>query len=240
MLAMLIEEAERQGRPVIVVPTSGDQATSPTLEAPQDARARLIAVAPSPLTPDRLQAAEVLAASGARPGQIIWLADDLDHGSGRAFAERLVEIAGGAARVTVVVPGVGGQAIALRYTKAGSGVLKAEVLSPGNVTREGLAVALSSRGDRLSEARFSLTSAERGESFTFDLPLELRNQVARMEIVGERSAGAVQLLDAGARWNRIGLVSGASREKAQPLLSPLHYLERSLGPFAELVSEDAA
>ncbi len=114
------------------------------------------------------------------------------------------------------------------------------MLSPGTVTRDGLAVALSSRGDRLSEARFSLTSGETTEGFTFDLPLELRNQVSRIEIVGERSAGAVQLLDAGTRWNRIGLVSGASREKAQPLLSPLHYLERALGPFAELVKEDAA
>ena len=240
MLAMLIDEAERQGRPVIVVPTAGEAGASPALEAPQDARARLIALAPSPLAPDRMKAAEALAASGSKPGEITWLADGLDYGSGRAFAETLIDIAGGASRVTVVAPAADGQPIALRYIKAGSGALKAEVLSPGTVTRDGLAVALSSRGDRLSEARFSLSSAETAEGFTFELPLELRNQVSRMEIVGERSAGAVQLLDAGARWNRIGLVSGASREKAQPLLSPLHYLERSLGPFAELVREDAA
>ncbi len=240
MLGMLMDEAERQGRPVVVVSTAADSTATPMLEAPREARARLLALVPSPLAPDRMKAAELLASSGTKPGQITWLTDGLDHGSGRAFAGKLVEIVGGASRVTIVTPGSEGQPIAIRYNKAGSGALKAEVLSPGTVTRDGLAVALSSRGDRLSEAKFSLTSGETTEGFTFDLPLELRNQVSRIEIVGERSAGAVQLLDAGTRWNRIGLVSGASREKAQPLLSPLHYLERALGPFAELVKEDAA
>jgi hypothetical protein len=240
MLALLIDEAEREGRPVIVVPTAADASLTPALEAPRDARARVIALVPSPLGLDRMKAVELLASSGANPGEIAWLTDGLDHGNGRAFAEKLAELSGGATRVTVVAPGSDEQPIALRYNKVGAGALKAEVLSPGTVARDGLAVALSSRGDRLSEARFSLTSGETAESLTFDLPLELRNQVSRMEITGERSAGAVQLLDAGTRWNRIGLVSGASREKAQPLLSPLHYLERALGPFAELVKEDAA
>ena len=69
----------------------------------------------------------------------------------------------------------------------------------------------------------------------FELPLELRNQVTRVEIAGERSAGAVHLLDARSRWHRIGLVSGESREQAQPLLAPLYYIEKALAPFAELV-----
>ena len=38
----------------------------------------------------------------------------------------------------------------------------------------------------------------------FDLPLELRNQVARIEIAGERSAGAVNLIDAATQWHRVG------------------------------------
>jgi hypothetical protein len=75
---------------------------------------------------------------------------------------------------------------------------------------------------------------------SFDLPLELRNQVARIEIAGERSAGAVHLLDARSEWHRIGLISGEAREQAQPLLAPLYYIERALGPFAELVHPNDA
>src|SRR5262249_33538548 len=38
----------------------------------------------------------------------------------------------------------------------------------------------------------------------------------------------------------VGLLSGESREQAQPLLAPLYYIERALRPFAEIAtSEDA-
>src|SRR6185437_11873847 len=70
----------------------------------------------------------------------------------------------------------------------------------------------------------------------FDLPLEIRNQVARIEIGGERSAGAVFLLDARSQWHRVGIVSGESREAAQPLLSPLYYVQRALSPYAEIIT----
>ncbi|MFX5252793.1 hypothetical protein ABTD06_18770, partial [Acinetobacter baumannii] len=68
----------------------------------------------------------------------------------------------------------------------------------------------------------------------FDLPVELRNDITRLEISGERSAGAVQLLDK--RWRRraIGIVTGTSSETAQPLLAPTFYLTRALAPFADV------
>ncbi len=72
------------------------------------------------------------------------------------------------------------------------------------------------------------------------MPLELRNQVTRVEIAGERSAGAVHLLDARSQWHRVGLLSGASREQAQPLLAPLYYIERALLPFSEIAKSDDA
>ena len=58
---------------------------------------------------------------------------------------------------------------------------------------------------------------ERETEAAFDLPVELRNDIARLEIAGERSAGAVQLLDK--RWRRraIGIVSGSTNDTAQPL-----------------------
>ena len=68
------------------------------------------------------------------------------------------------------------------------------------------------------------------------MPLEIRNQVARIEIAGERSAGAVYLLDARSQWHRVGIVSGESREAAQPLLSPLYYVNRALSPYADVIA----
>ena len=62
----------------------------------------------------------------------------------------------------------------------------------------------------------------------------MRNDIARLEISGERSAGAVQLLDK--RWRRraIGIVSGSTTDTAQPLLASTFYLTRALAPFADV------
>src|SRR5207248_886730 len=63
---------------------------------------------------------------------------------------------------------------------------------------------------------------------------ELRNDISRLEISGERSAGAVQLLDK--RWRRraVGVVTGATSDTAQPLLASTFYLTRALSPFADV------
>ena len=67
-----------------------------------------------------------------------------------------------------------------------------------------------------------------------NLPTELRNRVARLEIEGEASAGAVVLVDE--RWRRrpVGLVSGGPIERQQPLLGDVYYLQRALAPFSEV------
>jgi hypothetical protein len=66
------------------------------------------------------------------------------------------------------------------------------------------------------------------------MPVEIRNDIARLEIAGERSAGAVALLDK--RWRRrsIGVVTGSTADTAQPLLASTYYLTRALGPFADV------
>ena len=95
--------------------------------------------------------------------------------------------------------------------------------------------AYSVRGQRLGETPFTLGATEPSATVSLELPLELRNQVARVEIAGEHSAGAVSLLDARSQWHRVALISGESREQAQPLLAPLYYIEKALAPFSELV-----
>ncbi len=69
---------------------------------------------------------------------------------------------------------------------------------------------------------------------SFKLPLEVRNDINRVDIDGARSAGGVTLLDD--RWHRraVGLVSGGAIESAQPLLGDLYYVERALSPYADL------
>ncbi|MBO0764586.1 MAG: DUF4159 domain-containing protein, partial [Hyphomicrobiaceae bacterium] len=100
--------------------------------------------------------------------------------------------------------------------------------------------ALSGRGQRLGSTPFTLGAGETRAVAGFDLPLELRNQVTRIEIDGERSAGAVYLLDARSQWHRVGIYASESLEQAQPLLAPLYFIERALAPFTELAKSDVA
>ena len=94
--------------------------------------------------------------------------------------------------------------------------------------------ALDQKGSPIGEARYAFAPQERETEAAFDLPVELRNDIARLEIAGERSAGSVQLLDK--RWRRraIGIVSGSSNDTAQPLLASTFYLTRALAPFADV------
>ncbi|MCK9911315.1 hypothetical protein MXD81_19340, partial [Microbacteriaceae bacterium K1510] len=101
--------------------------------------------------------------------------------------------------------------------------------------RNGFIHAISTRGQSLAEAQFKLGASETNVTVPFELPLELRNQVGRVEIAGERSAGAVSLIDARSQWHRVALISGENREQAQPLLAPLYYIEKALTPYAELI-----
>ena len=98
----------------------------------------------------------------------------------------------------------------------------------------GVVRAIDAKGSPIGEARYAFGMQDRETEAAFDLPVELRNDISRLEISGERSAGAVQLLDK--RWRRraIGVVTGATSDTAQPLLASTFYLTRALSPFADV------
>lgn len=109
-----------------------------------------------------------------------------------------------------------------------------KVLRADGGAAAGIVRALDQKGSPIGEAHFGFAPGDRETDAAFDLPVELRNDIGRLEISGERSAGAVQLLDK--RWRRraIGVVSGSSSDTAQPLLASTFYLTRALAPFADV------
>jgi hypothetical protein len=97
----------------------------------------------------------------------------------------------------------------------------------------GLLRAYDKKGLAMGQASFDFAGALETKA-SFDLPIELRNDIARVEIDGEHSAGAVSLLDERWKRRRVGIAAGSTADVAQPLLSPLYYLRRALQPFAEV------
>jgi hypothetical protein len=238
MIERLIAEAEGQSRPLLIAPTANTtQAVSLKIEAPAVAHSTAAAVQPQPFAPDRTATARAIATAlaGAKDAVVVWLADGIDHdGSAREFADKLA----GLGKLSVVETPPNQAALGVVAGVAAGGRLDAQVLRAEGAPRSGTLHAMSARAQRLGEASFALGAGETRALATFDMPLELRNQVTRVEISGERSAGAVHLLDARSQWHRVGLLSGVSREEAQPLLAPLYYIDRALQPFSEIARSD--
>ena len=74
---------------------------------------------------------------------------------------------------------------------------------------------------------------------TISAPFEIRNDIARIDVTGIETAGSTRLLDDSFRRRRVALISGEAADIAQPLLSPLYYINRALSPFADLIEADS-
>jgi hypothetical protein len=235
-IAAAIDRADRDGRAVILAPTATEQPLGEPLPA-DEARERIAGLVPEPFAPDRASLAATFEKElPAKTGySVIWLSDGLDYGKSQNFAESLEKLAGDGGSLTVLKPDAGEAPLALGQASGEGGVLAGRILSGADGPRTGKVWALTARGEPLGEAAFKVKKGERVAAAEFDLPLEIRNQVARIQINGERSAGAVHLLDASSQWHRVGIVSGESREEAQPLLSSLYYVERALSPYADVI-----
>lgn len=239
----LIADARRANRPVLVTGTAPQlNPQEPNFEAAEDAAARARAMEPQPIEPDRIGLLERIEGAATLSGdvQIVWISDGLDYGAAAQFSERLSRLARGG-KLILVEPGAASHALALLPPEREGGTAIPRVIRavPG-VARQGSVRALDSEGGILADAPFTLSAGETSALPELDLPLELRNRIARLEIAGEASAGAVVLADDRWRRRNVGIVSGRSSEVAQPLLSDVHYLRRALAPYVELREAESA
>ncbi len=230
----IIARAESDHRAVALIPLS--QGTRDiSFATAGSARVRLHQIKPAPHTVDRTEALPAIAhfLADTHDVDLIWLSDGIDLGRGGPFVKGLAQTLDTRA-ITIVTGGIPAPR-ALTAADNAAGALSVKVLraSPG-AAETGTVRPHDLKGLTLGEASFAFKPAERETDAQFDLPVEIRNDIARIEIVGERSAGAVQLLDK--RWSRrtVGIVSGATADTSQPLLSSNYYIARALGPFADV------
>ena len=229
----LIAKADSDRRGVALVPLS-EPARDITLMPAGTARVALRQLAPKPYSIERVETLPAIARFLNATGdcEIAWLSDGVDTGRGPEFLEGLGKTIGN--RTLTVFDGGTPSALALAAAENAAAKMTVKVLRTDGGIAAGTVRALDLKGSPIGEARYTFAPNERETEAAFDLPVELRNDIARLEISGERSAGAVQLLDK--RWRRraIGVVSGSTNDTAQPLLASTFYLTRALAPFADV------
>ncbi len=231
-----LDRADREGRPVVVVttaPAEGGGVPPPSgLLSVTEARERLGVLVPKPWPVDRAAARaglDSLRLDG--PAGVVWLSNGLEDEAATAFAERLQRIG----PVRVLADSLPELPLVLLPPDPRNTRLAVELRrAPAAGAREVGLLARAGDGRVLlrTTARFAPGAAR--ASATLDLPIELRNDLARIEIEGEPTAAAVVLLDN--RWQRhsVGVVTERPLDAAPALLSDLYYIEKALAPFSEM------
>jgi Domain of unknown function (DUF4159)/Aerotolerance regulator N-terminal len=231
----LIANADNDRRGVAIAPLS-DPARDITIMPAGAARVALQQLTPRPYTIDRSDTLPAIARFLKATGdcEIAWLSDGVDAGRGTEFVSGLAKTID--QRTLTIFEGGAAPPLALTAAENAAAKMTVKVLRTDGGLATGVVRALDAKSLPIADARFSFGAGSRETEATFDLPVELRNDITRLEVAGERSAGAVQLLDK--RWRRraIGIVSTSTSDTAQPLLAPTFYLTRALAPFADVRS----
>ena len=238
-----ILDGARSADAVVTLAVSSPQLRPQSLE-PMDAvaaKARAASLQPQAADPDRDALAARLAErfASAPALRVIWLSDGIDDGQAVNFATRLAALAGGKATVEAIVPETASLPAALAQPGFEAGRITVTALrAPAPAARTVNAIARAGNGRTLADLELTFPANAGKASGAIELPIELRNDVARIELANARNAGATFLMDD--RWRRktVALQSGTATESAQPLLAPLYYVSRALEPYAS-ISEPA-
>ncbi|MEJ8472716.1 DUF4159 domain-containing protein [Roseibium algae] len=230
----LLALSEASGQPVLFAATAEGPNQPLTPSDAATALEHLRALEPRPWATYRSELTTALRKSAATspPSAVIWLSDGTQSSEGNLFQADLAAIV---KEAPITIYNGLETPIALKAITNDADALTVTAERHPDDQRSSAAVrALDLKGLVLgqTEAIFAADTLE--TEARFELPSELRNDIARIEVTGENAAGAVQLIDDSWRRRIVGLLSGQSGDLAQPLLSPLYYLQRALGPFSDL------
>ncbi|MEQ8394589.1 DUF4159 domain-containing protein [Thalassobaculum sp.] len=230
----ILDQADRESRPVALITTG----------APRSGKVREVELAPAariksavgalkprpwPLDLERI-VAQVDRLNLPRTATAVWIRSaEAAPGSAR-LAERLQRLG-----QLIVIDAVDDGPAWLGVPDTGTGALTAEVRRLSAGIERSVAVRAVTEDDRvLTRIAGTFAAAADTATLTVDLPTELRNEVARLEVEGETTPAGVFLVDERFRRRPVGLLSAREFEGAQPLLDELYYLDRALAPFTEI------
>ena len=235
------ERAVRQHREVVLLGTTPDP-VEPFFKrfGAADALPSITSWQPKPWPGDREIALEKLQAEALDGAEIVWLTDGIVDDAAEVeqvseFTSSLQDLG----PLTVLAEPAAERAMLLLPPDA----YETELVVPARLAEAGPKrsvnlKAIGPEGEILARERLVFEVGEVSAEAAFELPLDIRNRIARFEIEPNQGAGGVVLLDE--RWRRrsVGLVRSSAERTPQPLLSELYYIERALRLHADLKQGD--
>ncbi len=230
----LVSLAERQDRSVVLLRTASQGSSAPMqhsgLMRAEDAGRLLNAMTPSPWPVDRAGAADALVELDSI-NQVFWISDSVASDNDTVFMDAL----GQTGDVTIMHNNGSADALVLLPPTDENGVLLIRALRAGTGSERSIWVAANDEeGELVARQELIFAEGDSAAEVEFNVPLELRNRIAELEIENEPTAAAVVMLDQ--HWKRppVGLVAGGDIESQQPLLSSIFFIERALETSADM------
>lgn len=234
----LLTEAQRAGAPTAITGTTGSSGVRELkLADAATTQKAAAAMVPGALSPEREVLGDELASAFGDTAnlRVLWLSNGLADADDGEFVALLGTLGSGNARVEVLLPDLARIPSALKKPELQASKLNLSAeRADSNEARTQQITVRSLGGRALAEAPLVFAAGQTRATATVELPLELRNETSRIEIANGRSAAGVYMFDD--RWRRksVAMLSGASQELEQPLLSPMYYVSRALQPSAEI------
>ncbi|TDH34394.1 DUF4159 domain-containing protein [Pseudohoeflea suaedae] len=235
----LISEARDADVPVSIAFTS-DRRNDATPMSASNALEQLLAAAPRPARPERGASVTAVQAAlaGTPPGTIAYITDGMASDDGTEALGRLFAL--GAADVQIIGSATGAP-VALTDTSNGSDAL--QIAATRLATEGSISIpvtARDSRGRDIARGEIAFEGGSNAGTGEITAPFEIRNDIARIDVDAGLTAAGVRLVDDSFRRRRVALISGEAADLAQPLLSPLYYIDKALSPYADLIHAQSA
>ncbi|MBL4667239.1 MAG: DUF4159 domain-containing protein [Sneathiella sp.] len=109
--------------------------------------------------------------------------------------------------------------------------------SAGSSIKKAVLVARGSDGEILVQKDIIFEGAQNKTFVSLTLPVQIRNKITSLEIIGSKSAASRYLTDNRHQRKKIGLVSDQLASSSQAFLDENHYLEKALFPYFDLEKE---
>ncbi len=232
-IELLLNAAESQGRQVVIVPTAtaapGDDQTFSIMDV-SEARSVLMELEPKPWPVNR--DARITALRDLRSGMqqtpsVFWLSNGL-AGDGTAFLQTLQDMG----PVTIFQGDGVTQPHLLSLVDNADGKMIVKVQRPSGSGEETLTLTASNEAGRpLVQGEAVFADGETETQVTFNIPPELRKELARVSINGEDTAGATLLLDENWQIRSVGVIDTGSTE---PLRDGANFVQQAVEPFTDL------
>ncbi len=229
-----LDRAGRAGRQAALLATAPNGTGAAPVITPvmpvADLRARIAALQPEPWPVDRAASAAALAGWQHTGGSTVYLADGLTDGADYPRFAAALDRTGSVTELCCSGPSV----LLLPPDSKADSLIARVAQAPQSAATHVDVLAQTGDGRTLAQASVTVPPDAHIGTAPITLPPELRNRLARLAVSGAPSAGSVVLLDE--RWRRrpVGLVSDNPEAASAPFIGPLYYLQRALGPYAEV------